>query len=380
MATVSRQRRRAITLAGGGPAAGLHIGALARLEKENIEFDVWSLSCIGAWVGIVYHQFDPPDRALQTYRFFQEHIFRDDESYASFPVNRAFGADANGFAKAVRHFLVDPESYRRAFVPRQILDALVQSVQFWSSTRWLNEGDRNAWWHNQVAAAHPFSRFLTALMYLSNVNGLTKLLYPESTFNGLLKFPQRIANAKPEIYHNAWDLGRRQMQLFHNRPTEEQLARGYRPISMESLCACSALPFVEQTVSFDNTTYCEGALVDTVNFKNLLEDHQAPHTRLDEIWVSRIVDVTQVREPQNLHDGLSNLCMLFPAEVGENDIKLFKHHLRKSRRRGPRVVDIPIARNTRVDFRWNHGNLERAFEEGYAAVDGVLTRHRELAP
>ncbi len=51
--------KRAITLAGGGPAAGLHIGALDRLNKENIKFDVWALSCIGAWVGLVYNQCDP---------------------------------------------------------------------------------------------------------------------------------------------------------------------------------------------------------------------------------------------------------------------------------------------------------------------------------
>ena len=50
--------KRAITLGGGGPAAGLHIGVLEALADRNIEFDVWSLSCIGAWVGIVYNQFD----------------------------------------------------------------------------------------------------------------------------------------------------------------------------------------------------------------------------------------------------------------------------------------------------------------------------------
>jgi predicted acylesterase/phospholipase RssA len=50
--------KRAITLGGGGPAAGLHIGVLDALAEKGIEFDVWSLSCIGAWVGIVYNQFD----------------------------------------------------------------------------------------------------------------------------------------------------------------------------------------------------------------------------------------------------------------------------------------------------------------------------------
>jgi predicted acylesterase/phospholipase RssA len=49
--------KRAITLGGGGPAAGLHIGVLEALATAGITFDVWALSCIGAWVGIVYNQF-----------------------------------------------------------------------------------------------------------------------------------------------------------------------------------------------------------------------------------------------------------------------------------------------------------------------------------
>ena len=53
--------KRAITLGGGGPAAGLHIGVLEALADNArvwTKFDVWALSCIGAWVGIVYNQFD----------------------------------------------------------------------------------------------------------------------------------------------------------------------------------------------------------------------------------------------------------------------------------------------------------------------------------
>ncbi|WP_247808459.1 MULTISPECIES: hypothetical protein [unclassified Bradyrhizobium] len=48
--------KRAITLGGGGPAAGLHIGVLKALAEDGKTFDdksdVWALSCIGAWVGI----------------------------------------------------------------------------------------------------------------------------------------------------------------------------------------------------------------------------------------------------------------------------------------------------------------------------------------
>jgi predicted acylesterase/phospholipase RssA len=58
--------KRAITLGGGGPAAGLHIGVLRALRAADITFDVWSLSCIGAWVGIVYNQCDRGKEVEQT--------------------------------------------------------------------------------------------------------------------------------------------------------------------------------------------------------------------------------------------------------------------------------------------------------------------------
>ena len=48
-----KEKKRAICLAGGGPAAGFHIGVLKELKEKELEFnkreDVWALSCIGAW-------------------------------------------------------------------------------------------------------------------------------------------------------------------------------------------------------------------------------------------------------------------------------------------------------------------------------------------
>src|SRR6266540_4552487 len=102
--------KRAITLAGGGPAAGLHIGALRFLRDVGVEFDVWALSCIGAWVGLVYHQCDRGKEPEQTYDFFHE-VFRDDDSYARFPINTVFGPDMNSITQAMAGFLFNPKNY-----------------------------------------------------------------------------------------------------------------------------------------------------------------------------------------------------------------------------------------------------------------------------
>src|ERR1700710_3157638 len=113
--------KRAITLGGGGPAAGLHIGVLEALAAHDIEFDVWSLSCIGAWVGIVYNQFDNKvankDRAKLTHQFFKAHVFRDDESYERFPINSVFGTDWSSNAKTLMKYVSDLENYKAVWQP-----------------------------------------------------------------------------------------------------------------------------------------------------------------------------------------------------------------------------------------------------------------------
>src|SRR5689334_10375990 len=124
--------KRAITLGGGGPAAGLHIGALEALANAGITFDVWALSCIGAWVGIVYNQFDKvenKDRAEKTYQFFKNGVFRDDEGYKRFPINTVFGPDWRTNIDAFNKFVSDPKNYREfQWQPYKMFDYIQDSM------------------------------------------------------------------------------------------------------------------------------------------------------------------------------------------------------------------------------------------------------------
>jgi len=144
--------KRAITLAGGGPAAGLHIGALKRLEEEGITFDVWALSCIGAWVGLVYNTRDPGKQAQQTYEFFRDGVFRDDVSYSRFPINTVFGTDTASTMKAMFEFWRDPKTYQNLWLPDQIMKAAQDSIKFMSDRSLWNEGDFNRFILNSVLA------------------------------------------------------------------------------------------------------------------------------------------------------------------------------------------------------------------------------------
>jgi predicted acylesterase/phospholipase RssA len=391
--------KRAITLGGGGPAAGLHIGVLESLAAAGITFDVWALSCIGAWVGIVYNQFgdevenkkiENKDRAELTYQFFKNGVFRDDESYERFPINTVFGPDWRSNIKALNNFVTDRDNYKDfLWDPYRMMDSFQESMSLlFSRIRdedgkkkydKLDEGDINGWILNHGMAPNPLVRYLTSMTYLSNVTGLSRINYPNSEFMKRIKFENLFdkkteendenEKKKPFIFHNAWNLDRQKLALFSNRPMRDEFYQG--PINASTLCACSALPFIEETVKIGEDTYCEGALVDTVNFRSLIEEAHP-----EEIWVVRIVDSKQVRKPVNLHDSLANLCQLFAATVGEDDVKLFKYHVQydepEPKKEPWRGVVVEIHVPAGINFKWNHSNLDKGRRLGRkAAVEAI---------
>jgi len=366
--------RRAITLAGGGPEAGLHIGALAFFEQEKVHFDIWALSCIGAWVGIYYQQCEEGKQAEQTREFFREQVFRDDISYERFPVNAVFGPDLSALGRATIEFLSNPANYHDIVLPDRIMAVVKDSLALLGDTKRWNEGDFSKFWL-EFLAAHPYSRFLTSLMYLSNMSGLSKIYYENSSFLKSINFSALEEPGKPFIYHNAYNLDSRKLQLFANRPF-----RDYKKISPESLCACSALPYIEETITFGGSEYCEGALVDTVNFRDLLDHAELmlgdKGPELDEVWVSKIVDYEEIRAPRNLCDAMGNLCMLFAATVGDDDVKLFKYHARLDRPQPwtGQIVDIDFGGKTNFD--WNQKNFDNGFDVGWHAAETAWKQYK----
>src|SRR4051812_9034250 len=116
--------KRALVLGGGGPACGLQIGALRRLAEAGILFDVWSLSCIGAWVGIIINQSpdsDPAIRVKHAYEWFTK-VFQPDYVCAAHPANPAFAPDIRRSVSSMLEFLLNPKTYRQLVVPREIMD------------------------------------------------------------------------------------------------------------------------------------------------------------------------------------------------------------------------------------------------------------------
>jgi predicted acylesterase/phospholipase RssA len=420
--------KRAICLAGGGPAAGLHIGVLECLkdrddpDNRKIDFKVWALSCIGAWVGVVYNQAKEGEELQAINKFFHG-VFRDDKSFKGFPINTIFAPDWAGNAEAMLDFILEPRNYRNAFVPRQVMDSFVYTMKAINrrvrSGELFDEGDFNRWTLNHVLAVNPAVRFLTAMIYKSEIAGLARLYYPDSQFLRQIKFDNlyekphgnRKQGEAPYILYNAWNLSKKELQLFTNKKPPNT-KNHYKPIDAASLCACSALPYIEQTVIIDGETYCEGALRDTVNFERLLEDHNRPGDPLDEIWINRIVDAQQIREPTDLHDALANLCEMFAATVGEDDVRLFKYHVKEDAKKAEEearkakdeldkakqkdkkereavwkekeealknlfkgtVVEIKV--DSQINFHWSYSNLERGRNRGRIMADAAYRLYK----
>src|SRR5260370_26902374 len=208
------------------------------------------------------------------------------------------------------------------------------------------------------------------MMYLSNVKGLFRINYRDSEFMKKINFDKLSEKEKTFIFHNAWNLDEQKLALFSNHPMQNTNKEYKGRIDARTLCACSALPFIEGTVEIDGVTYCEGALVDTVNFESLIEEHHKPGDPLDEIWVSRIVDSKQIRKPENLHDALANLCQLFAATVGEDDVKLFKYHLKEENNWKGTMGEIQVPAHD--NFKWNHSNLDQGRKLGRAAAEKAM--------
>jgi len=354
--------KRAICLAGGGPAVGLSLGTLKRLHEEpGMNFDVWSLACIGAWLGIVWNQAEPGAEYQTSLDFFRG-IFRPDDVYDRFPIAAAFAPDYQDSFRNMVEFVMDPASYHNLVVPAAIQEAWADILRFAGDPSQWSQANFNALVLNQVMAVNPFSRFVTSLMYKSKTRGLSRIYYPDSAFLQKIAFQRLYEAGRPVLYHNAYNLTDDRLELFSNKD------RQYQKISAETLCACSALPYIEEPVAFGGKLYCEGATVDTVNFEDLMRNHPD----LDEVWVSRILDIKQVRKPENLYDALNNLVMLFAATTSEDDVKLFKHHVAKTHP-DLKVIEIPVAYN--INYDWSYSNLDRSIAEGYDAADHVLAAY-----
>jgi predicted acylesterase/phospholipase RssA len=359
--------KRAIALGGGGPAVGLGLGALKRLQEADLAFEVWSLSCIGAWLGCTYHA-APKGAGIETAEKFFQAVGRPDRVYSKFPVPTPFAPDFIGnYFKAVE-YLMNPASYQDMFLPSHLYDSMRRLSDTLTNPRNWNCSHFNMAMLNDIIAVHPLSRFLTSLIYRSGVTGLARMYYPDQPNCGIhfdIEWSNLFLPDRPVLYLNAYNLTDQRPELFINRYDHHL----YKPMTIQTLMACSALPYILEPIEIEGKMYCEGATVDTVNFRDLLDNHPD----LDEIWVVRILAKNQIHPPKTLLDAFNNLVMLFASTTSEDSISLFRLYLQERGSR-VRIVEVPVYGD--IVYEWSYSNLQQSIQGGYDEADKVIKAYR----
>jgi hypothetical protein len=194
------------------------------------------------------------------------------------------------------------------------------------------------------------------------------MYYPDHPNSGIhfdFEWSNLFLPDRPVLHFNAYNLSDQRPELFINRHNHPL----YKPMTIQSLMAWSALPYILEPIEIEKKIYCEGATVDTVNFRDLLDNHPD----LDEIWVIRILAKNQIHPPKTLLDAFNNLVMHFASTTSEDSIALFRLYLQERGSR-VRIVEVPVYGDIR--YEWLYDNLEQSIQGGYAEADKVVRAYR----
>jgi predicted acylesterase/phospholipase RssA len=181
-----------------------------------------------------------------------------------------------------------------------------------------------------------------------------------------------LSRVRPGFYINAYNINKQKMMSFSK---EEITGDHFR--------ASCAFPFIYPPYQLDGDYYYEGAAVDCLNYKSLLE-HDT-NNEIDRIVVFDIIGAEQlIRVPRNLWDAYIISIIVPLVEIARDDTKIFqsKYNLdrdgKEIRKLMPVTFDIPDEDWPSV-LDWSRSNLEKMFDIGYqAGKDFIRTYEKEL--
>lgn len=360
-------KKRVLALSGGGPGSGLEIGAMRAFEEAGINFDVVTSDCIGSWVAAIYYgvpQNQLDQLQLKRWQWVAkcfEGFFVPDDIYKSFPIMQGFIIDYFKTTQKTIEKMLNPDTYSKLFLPERIMEYFLSMT---SSNPFQDKDVLNGF-ITKGLSLNPLVRFMIELSYKVEKTGITsQITQPaaiEMTVKKMINFDTLI-NSPTTIYLNAFNLTRQEICLFINRLNHPQ----YKPITPFSLGAASTILYYIETQTIDNEQYCEGAVVDTVNFKDLLTNHPD----VDEIWVIKIDDYKTIKPPKNLFEAALLQVMAPFDTIADDDIKLFRYHLNeynKEHSTNIKLIEVPMKYEA-LTYDWNYTNLYKGLEIGYEAT------------
>ena len=364
----NKGKKRAIALSGGGPVAGIEIGALKAFEEDGMSFDIYSCACVGSWVGCLYNSLaEDSDRIKKIDEFFRNEIFIPDDIYESFPINyKVFRMDYLHDYYKFMEKLFDYNTYKYLFLPQRIFEFgwnLMNNPP--------KEMDDYFYRISEGIAMNPFARFMAQLQYKIGKSGIAGLISSNKFVDKFIDFDQ-LKKSDKIVYLNAYDLSEKKLKLFVNRNNHK-----FNDIDADALMAgSSVLHYTEnRTIDGEKYQYCEGAVIDTVNLDVLLDEHPD----LDEIWVVKIADYNQVVPPANLIDSELISVMLPFDTISDDDIKLFAYRLKEynqEKKTNVKMICIEM-KYEKVNYHWNHSNLDEGIKIGYEGALRSIKKYRE---
>lgn len=326
------QARTALVLGGGAPNMALMAGALAAFADRKITFDVVSTSGAGSLAGLLWlaPKGNEPRDALESVTAMSV----TDKIYEVLPVNYKVFNKPGPWADMWRHalaanpfFRLDAKSYKT--------DPLYALGMDWVG-------------------------LMGAMMTPSGVQSDSWGLCAPAPFAEAIVDFDKLADVAPYFYLNAYNVTKETIVNFRK---EE--------ITPDHFRAALAFPFIYGPYKMGEEYFYEGAVVDCLNFKDLVE----MHTGLDTIVVFDVLGSDKlIRNPRNLYDSWV-LSMIVPlVKTAEDNFELFalKHNHGYRRQEGAKTdllrveFDVPDGDLDKV-LDWSSSNATRLFKIGYEA-------------
>jgi NTE family protein len=336
--------RTALVLGGGAPNMALIAGALAGLHERGVTFDVVSCSGAGSLAGLLW-------------------LAHKERAGVRTPAEALRSVTTMNIADPIYHYC--PVNYKVFYKPGPWADlwrcAAAANPLFALDVKEYERSPLYAWWIDAML-------LWVATMSPSGLHpGSWGLCAPTPFVEQIIDF-ERIKEIKPYFYLNAYNVTN---EIIDNFTKVE--------ITPDHFHAALAFPFIYGPYRLNGDLYYEGAVVDCLNFKDLVERH----TGLETIVVFDVLGTdTLIRAPRNLYDSWV-LSMIIPlVKTAEDNLELFalKHNKGWRRAEGAKAdllkigFDIPQEYLVEV-LDWSASNASRLFEIGYKSGLSFYNAH-----
>lgn len=320
----------------------LMAGALAGLHDRGITFDVVSCSGAGSLAGLLWlaPKNQTPAEALRSVTTMSV----ADSIYRHLPINYKVFQKPGNLAELWRRlmasnplFALDPKRYAGSEPYAFAMDALL----LWAATLTPSGLHAGSW----------------------------GLCQPTPFIEHVIDF-EKLKDISPYFYLNAYNATKEMVENFRKNE-----------LTVEHFHAALAFPFIYGPYRLNGDLYYEGAVVDCLNFKDLVERHPG----LETIVVFDVLGSdTLIRAPRNLYDSWV-LSMIIPlVKTAEDNLELFalKHNNGWRRADGAKTDLLKVKFDIPEDYLaevldWSSSNATRLFDIGYKSGQAFCDAHEQ---